>query len=78
MTAPITRTLTALDLLSRHPKGLTVQAVASALGIAPSAAHRLLNDLVQAEYVRQTATGLYALTIWQASWSACPSPMETG
>ncbi len=63
MTAPITRTLAALALLSRHPLGVTVQAAASALGIAPSAAHRLLNDLVQADFARQTDAGFYALTI---------------
>jgi IclR family transcriptional regulator, acetate operon repressor len=63
MTAPITRTLAAFDVLSRHPQGLTVQAVAAALGIAPSAAHRLLNDLVAVDYVRQHGTGHYALTV---------------
>ncbi len=64
MTAAISRTLSALELLSRHPQGLAVQAVAGGLGIAPSAAHRLLNDLRQAGYVRQDPeTGAYGLTI---------------
>ena len=64
MTAAIARTLSALDLLSRHPAGLSVQSVAVQLGIAPSATHRLLNDLLRARYVRQDSqTGNYALTI---------------
>lgn len=64
MTAAINRTLAALDLLSRHPQGIAVQTVAGGLGLAPSAAHRLLNDLRQAGYVRQDPeTGAYGLTI---------------
>ncbi len=64
MTAATRRTLSALELLSRHPQGLAVQAVSAGLGLAPSAAHRLLNDLRQAGYVRQDPdTGTYGLTI---------------
>jgi IclR family acetate operon transcriptional repressor len=64
MTAGIDRTLSALELLSRHPQGLAVLAVAGRLGLAPSAAHRLLNDLRQAGFVQQNPeTGAYGLTI---------------
>lgn len=64
MTAAINRTLSALELLSRHPQGVAVQAVANGLGLAPSAAHRLLNDLRQAGYVQQSPiTGTYGLNI---------------
>ena len=64
MTAAIHRTLSALELLSRHPQGLAVQSVSARLGLAPSAAHRLLNDLRQAGYVRQDPdTAAYGLTI---------------
>lgn len=64
MTAAVDRTLAALDLLSRHPDGLTVQAASRALAIAPSAAHRLLNDLVRLGYARQSQNhGTYALTM---------------
>ncbi|MBT9246181.1 IclR family transcriptional regulator (plasmid) [Gemmobacter fulvus] len=64
MTAAIDRTLAVLDLLCRHPAGLSVQAVAAQMGIAPSAAHRLLNDLLRADYVRQDPQSSdYALTI---------------
>lgn len=64
MTAAIARTLNVLELLSHHPQGLAVQAVAGGLGLAPSAAHRLLNDLLQAGYVQQDqTTGAYGLTI---------------
>lgn len=64
MTAAVDRTLSVLDLLSRHPAGLSVQSVAGQLVIAPSAAHRLLNDLLRADFVRQDAvTSDYALTI---------------
>jgi IclR family acetate operon transcriptional repressor len=64
MTAAIDRTLSVLELLSRHPAGLTVNGVAAQLGLAPSATHRLLNDLLRADYVCQHGeNGPYALTI---------------
>lgn len=64
MTAAIDRTLAALDLLSRHPEGLPVQAVATRLGLPPSATHRLLNDLVRLGYAAQNGPlGSYGLTM---------------
>jgi IclR family transcriptional regulator, acetate operon repressor len=64
MTAAINRTLSALELLSRYPQGLAVLSVATSLGLAPSAAYRLLNDLRQAGYVRQDPeSAAYGLTI---------------
>ncbi|MBH0236471.1 IclR family transcriptional regulator [Methylobrevis albus] len=64
MTAAIDRMLGVLDLLSQHPDGLSVQRVAAHIDAPPSATHRLLNDLVRADYVCQhPGTGTYALTI---------------
>lgn len=64
MTAAVDRILTLLDLLSQHPEGLSVIEVATHIGAPPSATHRLLNDLLRADHVRQNArTGRYALTI---------------
>ena len=58
------RTLSALALLAHHPDGLAVEQVAQALNLAPSAAHRLLTDLVRLGYVRQIRDqGDYALTL---------------
>lgn len=64
MTAAVDRTFAALELLSAHPKGLPVQTVALSLAIVPSAAHRLLNDLVRLGYASQSPDhGTYALTL---------------
>ncbi|MDP2080512.1 IclR family transcriptional regulator [Pseudotabrizicola sp.] len=64
MTAAVDRTFAVLELLSRYPKGLSVQAVALSLAIVPSATHRLLNDLVRLGYASQSADqGTYALTL---------------
>lgn len=64
MSTILERALAALDLLSRHPDGLAVAQVAQALNLAPSAAHRLLTDLVRLGYARQVrAQGDYALTL---------------
>ena len=58
------RTLGILELLTGHPAGLPVGAIAARLDMPPSAAHRLLNDLARFGYVRQDrAQGDYALTI---------------
>lgn len=64
MTAAVDRTLAALDLLSHHPDGLSLQAVAAALDLPASATHRLLNDLVRLGYaVQPRPQGDYALTL---------------
>lgn len=58
------RILAALELLSLHPQGMPVARVAQALNLAPSAAHRLLTDLVRLGYAHQAREGGdYALTV---------------
>lgn len=64
MSGVLERTLGILELLASHPGGLPVGTIAGRLDMPPSAAHRLLNDLARAGYVRQDkAQGDYALTI---------------
>ncbi|QYK41462.1 MAG: IclR family transcriptional regulator [Paracoccaceae bacterium] len=64
MSNGLERGLAVLDLLSRHPDGLSVGAVAAALDLPGSATHRLLNDLIRLGHVQQRqAGGDYALTI---------------
>lgn len=64
MTAAIDRIFATLDLLSQHPDGLSVQNVATTLGLPASATHRLLNDLVRLGYAEQAGRqGTYALTL---------------
>lgn len=64
MTAALDRTFAVLELLARHPKGMSVQAVAETLSLAPSATHRLLNDLVRLGYASQPeANRDYRLTL---------------
>lgn len=64
MSGLLDRTLALLELLARHPDGLPVAAIAQALNIPASGAHRLLTDLVRHGYVRQLRDqGDYALTI---------------
>lgn len=68
MTAAIDRILSALENLSQHPDGLSVQQMADHIAAPPSATHRLLNDLRRAGYVAQNdKTGTYALTVRLAS-----------
>jgi len=58
------RTLGILELLARRPEGLPISVIADELNMPVSAAHRLLKDLSERGYVRQTrAQGDYALTI---------------
>lgn len=62
-TQQITRALGALELLCAHPAGLPLQAVADALGMPKSAAHRTLADLATLGHVRQDPdTARYLLT----------------
>lgn len=64
MSGVLERTLGILELLTGHPGGLPVSAIATRLDMPASAAHRLLNDLARLGYVRQDrAQGDYALTI---------------
>ena len=63
MTGVLDRTLGILELLSQQGQGMELAALAEQLNLPKSAAHRLLNDLVKAGYVRQTRElGEYALT----------------
>lgn len=64
MSGVLERSLGILELLTGHPAGLSVGAIAARLDMPPSAAHRLLNDLARLGYVRQNrAQGDYALTV---------------
>jgi IclR family transcriptional regulator, acetate operon repressor len=64
MAGVMARSLAILELLARHPAGLSVGAVAGALELPMSATHRLLQELGQHGYVRQPqAGGDYALTL---------------
>jgi DNA-binding IclR family transcriptional regulator len=63
MSGVLDRTLSILELLSQQGQGMELAALAEQLNLPKSAAHRLLNDLVKAGYVRQTRElGDYALT----------------
>ena len=64
MSGVMERTLRILELLAGHPDGLPISAIASALDMPVSAAHRMLKELSEHGYVRQMrAQGDYALTI---------------
>ena len=64
MSGVMERTLGILELLAGHPEGLPVSAIAGALDMPVSAAHRMLKELSEHGYVRQLrAQGDYALTI---------------
>ena len=64
MSGVMERTLAILELLGKHPEGMQVSAIAAALDMPASAAHRLLKELSQFGYVRQLRNqGDYALTI---------------
>jgi DNA-binding IclR family transcriptional regulator len=57
------RAFAVIETLSSHPAGLTLSAIAAAIDIPKSAAHRLLATLAERRYVRQdAATGRYLLT----------------
>lgn len=63
MSGVLERTLSILELLSRHGEGLELAAIADQLNIPRSGTHRLLSDLVRLGYVRQTrGHGDYLLT----------------
>lgn len=68
MSGVMERTLAILELLIDHPEGIQVSAIANALDMPASAAHRLLKELSQFGYVRQLRNqGDYALTIKMAA-----------
>jgi len=63
MSSVMERTLGILELLSGHGDGLELGSIAERLNMPPSAAHRLLVDLVRCGYVRQARNkGDYMLT----------------
>ena len=53
MSGVMERTLGILEALASHPEGLSLGTVAEKLNMPLSAAHRLLNELVQRGYVKQ-------------------------
>lgn len=62
-TGILERVLGILELLASHTEGLPLHEVAARLDIPRSAAHRLLNDLIEHGYVRQDGErGGYMLT----------------
>jgi DNA-binding IclR family transcriptional regulator len=63
MNGILVRTLGILEFLSVTPEGAPMAAIADAMGIPRSATHRLLAELCQLGYVRQTRShGDYVLT----------------
>ncbi|MEN9539587.1 MAG: hypothetical protein RLZZ126_1822 [Pseudomonadota bacterium] len=63
MSGVLERTLGILELLSRHGEGVELGAIADGLNMPPSAAHRMLADLMRLGYVRQARNrGGYLLT----------------
>ena len=64
MSGVMERTLAIFELLTNHPEGLQVSAIATELDMPASGAHRLLKELSQFGYVRQLRSqGDYVLTI---------------
>lgn len=64
MSSVLDRILAVFEVLADRPEGMSVKGVADRLNMPASAAHRLLNDLVRAGYVRQERDhGDYRLTI---------------
>jgi DNA-binding IclR family transcriptional regulator len=67
-TGTLERSLRILEMLSAHPEGLALAAVADDLELPRSACHRLLGELQRCGYVRQVREhGDYALTTKLAS-----------
>ncbi len=64
MSRQLDRAFRVLEHLSMHPEGVPVSSLAAELDIPLSATHRLLTELIQIGYVRQSPDhGLYQLTI---------------
>ncbi|MEV0110882.1 IclR family transcriptional regulator [Nocardia sp. NPDC050799] len=60
----LTRGLAVLELLSSSPEGMQLGDIAKKLEIPSSATHRLLTELVEKSYLRQSAhDGTYALSM---------------
>jgi IclR family acetate operon transcriptional repressor len=63
MTAALSRGLSVLELLAKHPQGLPMSLVASEFDMPVSACHRVLAELQRCGYVRQARKqGDYVLT----------------
>lgn len=63
MSGVLERTLGILELLAAHPEGVALGAIAEKLNMPVSAAHRLLNELMQRGYAKQLRDqGEYALS----------------
>ncbi len=68
MSSALKKALSVLELLVNHPFGCPVSEIASTLNMPVSGVHRLLKELEQIGYVRQTRDmGDYKLTIKLAS-----------
>lgn len=64
MSRQLDRAFRVLEHLAVHPEGVPVSSLAAELDIPLSATHRLLTELIQIGYVRQSPDhGLYQLTI---------------
>jgi IclR family transcriptional regulator, acetate operon repressor len=64
MTAVLQRSLQVLEKLAAAPEGRSLSSLAQELDMPLSATHRVLNELVEAGYVRQAHDqGVYGLTI---------------
>ncbi len=64
MSGILERSLAVLEYLARHADGAPMATIADDLAVPRSAMHRLLGDLCEARYVRQTRRhGEYALTL---------------
>ncbi|SHM67347.1 IclR family transcriptional regulator [Gracilibacillus kekensis] len=62
MVQSVERTLSILELLGKHPDGLSMTVLAKEINLAKSTTHRLLNTLLVKGYVQQDhQTGYYAL-----------------
>jgi len=59
----VDRTLTILEVLAIHPKGLSISEISKATQLHKSTVHRLLATLAQREYVRQNQHNQYKLTL---------------
>lgn len=69
MSSVLERAFAVIELLSDHPDGLSVSAIAAHVDMPTSGTHRLLNQLMALGYVRQDKSlGDYALSIKMAAF----------
>ncbi len=64
MSDMVTRAMSIVEQLARHPAGLSVGELSNVLDLPPTATHRLLKDLVESGYVQQDqAKGDYRINV---------------